>query len=134
MLKKMMSYAASLASRGLSNAKAEPDVKKLRMISCFGGIEGIPPCPYLQTSRINGSRKYCGKCGCGDKMGTWLLGEGDEYGKLDYPHLTCPVNMPGFSNYDPNFVNDEIRSRKQAIEDLDPDNIALVDLTIKSTQ
>jgi hypothetical protein len=29
-----------------------------------------------------------------------LLAEGDEYSKLDYPRLACPLKMPGFSNYE----------------------------------
>lgn len=128
-----MMYAASLASRGLTNNRADEEIKRLRALSCFGGIEDIPPCPYLQTSRINSSKKYCGRCGCGDKMGTWLLAEENEYAKLDYPHLNCPANMPGFSNYDPNFVTDEIRDRKQKIEDLDPEKLSLVQITVKST-
>ena len=36
----------------------------------------------------------------GDRKGTWLLAEGDEYSKLDYPRLSCPLNMPGFTNYE----------------------------------
>ena len=28
------------------------------------------------------------------------MAEGDEYSKLDYPRLNCPLQMPGFSNYE----------------------------------
>jgi hypothetical protein len=28
-----------------------------------------------------------------------LIADGDKYSKLDYPKLTCPLAMPGFSNY-----------------------------------
>ena len=133
MLKKMMMFAASLASRGITNNRVDEDVKRLRALSCFGGLDGIKPCPYLLTSRSSPNKNFCGKCGCGDKHGTWLLGEEGEYAKLDYPVLNCPVNMPGFTNYDPNFVNDEIRERKQAIENTDPEQLGLVQITIKKT-
>jgi hypothetical protein len=28
------------------------------------------------------------------------MSEGDNYSKLDYPRLACPLQMPGFSNYE----------------------------------
>ena len=29
-----------------------------------------------------------------------MLAQDDEYSKLDYPRLSCPLQMPGFSNYE----------------------------------
>jgi hypothetical protein len=38
--------------------------------------------------------------------------------------------MPGFSNYDPNFFNPDIKERKEQIESLDPESIKFVSVTI----
>ena len=50
-------------------------------------------------SDVQEGKNYCGACGCGDKSRTWLIQEADEYSKLDYPKVACPLQMPGFSNY-----------------------------------
>lgn len=108
----------SIASRGLMGKKADPSVKKLRVLSCFGNTD-IPPCEHLKKSEKYDSH-YCGGCGCGDKPHTQLLINGKEYSKLDYPYLTCPLKMPGFSDYDPaspKEVSDN--SRKSLIETYD---------------
>ena len=52
----------------------------------------------LENSETDG-KYFCGGCGCGDRQGTWLMSDGGEYSKLDYPKLSCPLNMPGFTNY-----------------------------------
>lgn len=132
MIKKMMMFAASLASRGIGNKKADIETKQLRVVSCFGGGVIDTPCPYLRESSSKGLH-VCGRCGCGDKPHTILLKPGDEYAKLDYPILNCPVQMPGFSNYDPNFVNPDIKHRKEQIESLDPEQLKLVSITINGT-
>jgi len=129
MIKKMMMFAASLASRGIGNKKADLETKQLRVVSCFGGGVIASPCPYLKESSDKG-KHVCGRCGCGDKPHTVLLKDGDEYAKLDYPVLNCPVHMPGFSNYDPNFFNPDIKERKEQIESLDPESIKFVSVTV----
>lgn len=128
MFKKMMMFAASLASRGLSNTKVDVPTKQLRVLSCFGdGI--LQPCPYLRQSE-NSDNHYCKKCGCGDHKHTWLMKESNEYSKLDYPTLNCPIKMPGFSNYDPNFYTPETKHRKEQIEDYDPEKLKYIQVTI----
>lgn len=128
MFNKMIMFAASLASRGLKNTKTDIPTKQLRALSCFGHEE-IKACPYLRNSSQPG-KHYCGKCGCGDKPHTWLIQNSNEYSKLDYPVLNCPVKMPGFSNYDPNFSTIEISFRKQQIENFDPEKLQFIQVTI----
>lgn len=98
----MQSFAMAIASRGFNDEKVNKPVKQLRVLSCFGNqAQGgvLPPCEHLKQSAEPG-KHYCGGCGCGDKKGTWLISEGDEYSKLDYPKLACPLQMPGFTNYE----------------------------------
>ena len=126
--------AASLASRGFGNKKTDLPTKQLRVVSCFGGLDNIPPCSYLMQSRVDPSKHFCGRCGCGDKPMTWLVANSEEYSKLDYPLLNCPLHMPGFSNYDPNALFPEAAERKQAIEKLDPAQLEYVQVTIGSSE
>ena len=49
---------------------------------------------------------------------------------MDYPVLNCPMQMPGFSNYDPNFKPIEVKLRKEMIEELDPKELELIQVTI----
>lgn len=128
MFSKMVMFAASLASRGLSSKKIDEKTKQLRVLSCFGH-DSISSCPYLKKSK-NNVNHYCDKCGCGDHKHTWLIKDSVNYSKLDYPRLNCPVQMPGFSNYDPNFYNDDIRERKKQIENFDPQNLQFIQITI----
>ena len=98
----MQSFASAIASRGFNNEKVTKPIKQLRVLSCFGNQNKggvLPPCEHLKQSTTPG-KFFCGGCGCGDRKGTWLLAEGDEYSKLDYPRLSCPLNMPGFTNYE----------------------------------
>ena len=129
MIKKMIMYAASLASRGMGNIKTDLETKQLRVVSCFGIQNIIDSCPYLKTSATDG-KHFCGKCGCGDKPKTWLLKQSEEYSKLDYPILQCPMKMPGFTNYDPNFNSPEIKDRKNKIEELNPEDLKFIQVTI----
>lgn len=101
-LSMMQSFASAITSRGLKNEKVTKPIKQLRVLSCFGdkGQGGVlPPCEHLKNSKTPG-KHFCGGCGCGDRQGTWLVAEGDQYSKLDYPRLSCPLQMPGFSNYE----------------------------------
>lgn len=117
------SFASAIVSRGFSNEKVNKQVKQLRVLSCFGNQHRggeLPPCEHLKNSAVPGNH-YCGGCGCGDKPGTWLIAEGDRYSKLDYPKLACPLNMPGFSNYEPS-QPDEAQSpitRRYYLENVD---------------
>ena len=128
MFKKMVMFAAALASRGLSSKKINLPTKQLRVLSCFGH-DNIEKCPHLKISKYP-NKHYCGKCGCGDKPHTWLIKNSNEYSKLDYPVLNCPVKMPGFSNYDPNFSTPEIKYRKEQIENFNPENLQYIQVTI----
>ena len=114
-LNKCIALAMSLASRGFTNKKAFIWEKQLRVLSCFGN-ESILPCPNLIKSENHGGH-YCGACGCGDTPYTQLLVNGKAYSKLDYPYLSCPLKMPGFSNYEPaNPKEIEENNRKTQIE------------------
>jgi hypothetical protein len=132
MLSKIVLFALSVASRGLKNHKTDLPTKQLRYISCYGnGI--IPPCKFLNKSK-NSEHYYCGKCGCGDHKHTWLIREAGEYSKLDYPVISCPLKMPGFSNYDPNFYDKEDGQRKRDIENLNPASVELVQITVNHSE
>jgi hypothetical protein len=127
----LQSFAKSVASRGLTNKKADIAVKQLRVLSCFGdeSIGGkIEKCEHLRASETPG-KYYCGGCGCGDKSRTWLTSNNNTYSKLDYPKLNCPLNMPGFSNYDTATVRD---TRKFDIERYNVDD--LVNITVSSPE
>ena len=131
----IQSYASALASRGLKNKKVSKTTKQLRVLSCFGNevVGGeVPPCQHLTKSKITLGKHYCGGCGCGDRKATWLIAQGDEYSKLDHPKLSCPLNMPGFSDYKPS-VPDEANppiTRKYYIENLDKEKLDEIPVTI----
>jgi hypothetical protein len=127
MFTKIMSFAMAIASRGINNNKIDLETKKLRYISCYG-IDEIPNCPNLKKSNSS-DFYYCGGCGCGDHPHTWLQKNNNEYSKLDYPHLTCPLKMPGFNNYDPSSPKESLE-RKKLIENLDPNKLNFVQLTL----
>jgi len=121
----LQSFARSVASRGITNKKADIAVKQLRVLSCFGdeSIGGnIERCEHLRASETPG-KYYCGKCGCGDKPRTWLLSTGEKYSKLDYPTLSCPLNMPGFSNYN---TQTKRATRKYDIEKYDVEHLTKI--------
>ena len=120
----------SIASRGLTNTKIDLETKQLRYVSCYG-LDDISPCHFLRKSK-NSQYFYCGGCGCGDHSHTWLVKQKNEYSKLDYPSLNCPLKMPGFTNYDPGFTPQEVKNRKEQIESLDPQKLSLVQITVNS--
>lgn len=134
MFNKMMMFAASLASRGLTNNKTDIPTKQLRVLSCFGGGGLSTPCAFLKQSNVDSTKHYCGGCGCGDKPHTWLIAESTDYSKLDYPTLHCPMKMPGFSNYDPNHKTNEIKERKEKIESMSPEDIQTIQVTIGQSE
>ena len=131
---KMQLYAKSLASRRFSNRTTDKPTKQLRFLSCFGdkSIGGhLGPCEELQSSKTEG-KFYCGACGCGDRKATWLEAESEHYAKLDYPTLSCPLKMPGFSDYDGSDAKDNIR--KNIIENYDPTRLVQLKVSVKAKQ
>ena len=131
----VQSFAVALASRNLNNKKINKPMKQLRVLSCFGNQDGggeLPPCEYLQKSEVDSAKHICGGCGCGDRKATWLVVESDEYGKLDYPKLACPLQMPGFTNYIVSAPDeaDEPVTRKYYIENIDYDSLQDVEVKI----
>jgi hypothetical protein len=98
-------YLRSLLSRALAagglGARVHPTAKEARRISC-NGVEGaLDPCEHRLPSAACPGSFICGACGCGDNRSVLVGGDVPPYEKLDYPHLVCPVRMPGFSNYRP---------------------------------
>ena len=125
-------FAKSILSRGLSNNKTDKPTKQLRVISCFGDGGELIPCEYLETSVKDASKHFCGGCGWGDRKGTWLAAEGDEYSKLDYPKLACPLQMPGFTNYEESEPDEAegLVTRRYYIEMMTPKDIQKVEVRI----
>jgi len=122
-------FAKSMISRGLSNKKIDQATKQLRAISCFGDDGELIPCEYLRKSETPG-KFYCGGCGCGDSKRTWLQIEGEDYSKLDYPKLHCPLQMPGFTNYEESDEDEseEPVTRRYYIEQMD--NTRIENITV----
>jgi hypothetical protein len=128
------SFAMAMASRGINNNRIDKKTKQLRVLSCHGKGE-LPPCEYLRQSKVNPKESFCGGCGCGDRKQTWLVSDGNEYGKLDYPKVSCPLKMPGFTNYEPSSP-DEAKSpitRRHYIEQMDMKDVDSVNVTINGT-
>lgn len=130
----VQSFATALASRGFGNNKVNQATKQLRVLSCFGNREQggeLPPCEHLKESSTPG-KHFCGGCGCGDKPHTWLMAQGENYSKLDYPRLNCPLNMPGFSNYQPS-KPDEANTpvtRRYYIENIDYNEMSKIPVSL----
>jgi hypothetical protein len=63
---------------------------------------------------------------------TWLLAKGDEYSKLDYPKLHCPLAMPGFSNYKESEEHESQQpiTRKYYIENMTYENVSKVEVSL----
>lgn len=118
---KAKSFGSSMISRGISNKKALQETKTLRIFSCHGSEEDeLPPCSERKNSSKFEGSFYCGACGCGDRSGTQLTNltvDGKEqYSKLDYPKVSCPLKMPGFSTYIPSEEGVSENTRKKTIE------------------
>jgi hypothetical protein len=112
-IERAKSYGKSIHSRGFINHRASENVIKLRTLSCHGDDE-IEPCPKRQKSTKHDGRFICGGCGCGDKKRNFLnrINE-EEYTKIDYPYVECPLQMPGFSNY---YKAKKVQNRKIRVE------------------
>jgi len=61
-----------------------------------------------------------------------LVQSGDEYSKLDYPKVVCPLNMPGFINYESSEPDEaeEPVTRRYYIEQMNDDQIEKVSVTV----
>jgi hypothetical protein len=130
----VQNFATALTSRGFKNDKVTKPVKQLRVLSCFGNQHNggvLPPCEHLKQSNTEG-KHFCGGCGCGDRKGTWLMAEGEEYSKLDYPKLACPLQMPGFTNYKQSSPDEAVSpiTRRYYIENMSYKDVELVQVTI----
>ncbi len=131
------SFISAIASKGLNEERVNVPLKQLRVLSCFGNKDSggvLPPCEYLQNSATPG-KFFCGGCGCGDKPLTWLNGTADEYSKLDYPKLACPLQMPGFSNYKESLPEESIQpvTRRAYIEKMKFEELNIVPVTMPQT-
>lgn len=130
------SFSSAIASRGFSNERVNRPIKQLRVLSCFGNkSQGgeLTPCEYLRESETPG-KHFCGGCGCGDKASTWLMAENNEYSKLDYPKLNCPLNMPGFTNYQPSGPDEATQpvTRRYYIENMNFNTVLNTPVTTPS--
>ena len=123
----VQSFAQAIVSRGISDTKIDTPIKQLRVLSCFGNGAELPPCQNLKPSETPG-KFFCGGCGCGDKPRTWLMGSSEEYSKLDYPKLQCPLKMPGFTNYENSLPEEKTEpiTRKYYIENIDYTEVAKI--------
>jgi hypothetical protein len=131
----IQSFATAMASRGLNDNKVHKAEKQLRVLGCFGNKHSggvLPPCEHLRKSEVQEGQYYCGACGCGDKKMTWLLATGDEYSKLDYPRLHCPLAMPGFTNYKESEDHEGTPpiTRKYYIERMSYEDVQKVEVTL----
>ena len=129
LIKKAANFTKSVVSRGVSNRRADAVAKRLRVLSCHGHEDQInSPCPYRKESNKKRNTYFCDACGCGDNSQTWLNNPGhpEAFTKLDYPWLSCPMGMPGFSDYIPHSEEtDELKEkygdsleRKKIIENI----------------
>ena len=120
-LDKAKSYAEAVVSRGLNNKECSPETKQLRLLSCHGdGTDSLPPCADRKNSKKYEGSFFCGACGCGDKKSTQLInisinGE-SQYSKLDHPKFSCPLKMPGFTDYQCSRSGVSDNFRKKEIE------------------
>lgn len=123
LLGKAKTFSQAVISRGLNNQKAPDATYSLRVLSCHGKEEDqLPPCPFRKNSENYPGSHYCGACGCGDKPLSQLSpymqkDKLQEYTKLHFPRVTCPLEMPGFSNYKANIDSQKTANpRKVMIE------------------
>lgn len=118
-IEKAASLARAVVSRGINNNKASEETIRLRTISCHGD-SNLAPCSERRNSDKFPGSFYCGACGCGDKKMTQLINIGmngkNEYSKLDYPKVSCPFKMPGFTDYIPSQDGVSENNRKKDIE------------------
>lgn len=110
-------YFKSLLSRLITpTGKVPSSIKTIRKVSCNGDGITIAACEFrIQSKKLAGAY-VCGACGCGDSQGVFVDGDVPKFEKLDYPYISCPASMPGFSNYLAPDVEWNPSKRKIAIE------------------
>ena len=130
--------------------RVSDDILQQRKHSCFGDKKtGIEPCHRLQYVEKRGY--FCGSCGCGKNDLARLDADSlDEYTKLHYPELQCPLKRRGFSNADMHeYVkipyktplsiiipvlndNEELNLTIQSIRDTSPPEVEIIVIDDKS--
>lgn len=116
-IRKVKLFTKSLLSRLISpTGKVPAFVKETRKVSCNGDDVAIKPCDFRVKSKIAAGAFVCGACGCGDRESVFVGGPVPEFEKLDYPYISCPASMPGFSNYLSSADESNPSERKVAIE------------------
>lgn len=104
------SFARSYTSKILEG-KVSKETRNLRILSCHGideeGKQIKSPCHARGYSKEK-AYHFCNSCSCGQREIARLSSVGstenqpvfnEDYIKLDFPTLSCPRQMPGFSNY-----------------------------------
>ncbi|MCE7995373.1 MAG: hypothetical protein HEP71_25575 [Roseivirga sp.] len=115
--RKVRLYTKSLLSRVITpTGKVPAFVKETRKVSCNGDGEAIGACDFRVRSKTVAGAFVCGACGCGDREGVLVDGAVPRFEKLDYPYVSCPASMPGFSNYLSSTNESNPSERKMAIE------------------
>lgn len=160
---KAMSFLEAVKSRGIistaldvtgvnktKGVRVSDEVLKERRLSCFGDKEQkIAPCTRLNFVQNRGF--FCGSCGCGNNNLARLDADSpDEYTKLHYPELECPLKRKGFSNAEldgylkvsnksPLSIiipvlndNEELNLTIQSIRDTSPPNVEIIVIDDKS--
>ncbi len=116
-LQKVKLFTKSLLSRVLTpSGKVPTFIKETRRVSCNGDGANIRACDFRIESRVEIGAFVCGACGCGDRESVFVDGPVPKFEKLDYPYISCPASMPGFSNYLPSEDESNPSERKLAIE------------------
>ena len=94
--------STALDAMGVSKAfgdRVSDEVLQQRRLSCFGDKGMVAACSRLRYTSQNGY--FCGGCGCGkNELARLDADSPDEYTKLHYPELQCPLKKKGFSNYE----------------------------------
>lgn len=117
LLQKMKWYLTSLLSRLMSpTGKVPLYIKTIRKVSCNGDGLDIAACEFRIASKKQEMAFVCGACGCGDRESVFVAGNMAKFEKLDYPYVSCPASMPGFSNYLASTEEWNPSRRKMAIE------------------
>ena len=85
--------------------RVSEEIFQRRKLSCFGDKEkNIDSCSRLKYVQSRGY--FCGSCGCGENDLARLDADSpDEYTKLHYPELQCPLKRKGFSNEEKNTIS-----------------------------
>jgi glycosyltransferase involved in cell wall biosynthesis len=116
--------------------RVSDEIYKQRRLSCFGDKNnGINPCYRLTHTPNRGY--FCGGCGCGNNDLAKLDGDTpDEYTKLHYPQLECPLKRTGFSNESHEIPlsvvipvvndNEELNLTIKSIRETSPQNVEII--------